>query len=486
MKTKHKKDKKSKKGKGKSSKSEPIKATTYDAAQTTDENANHWNAADSNDANTSMDPATRGTVRDRSRYEAENNSYYYGLLESLSNDLVGTTPRLQLEIPGDNENRDNAKAVESAFAKWSKSIGFAEKLRIMEMSRIRDGESFAILINNPKVPEKGLTDVTLDLKIYECDQVQDPNDYGFDPLYNDGIRYDSSGNVISYTFLKQHPGSSYYNLDTVEIPAESVIHWFLPRRAGQFRGMPEMQSALPLFGQLRRFTLATLTAAETAAMIAAIMSSTIPPDSTNADSAVDPELWDRIPLKRGSLLTAPPNSSISQLKAEQPTSTYKEFKGEILNEIGRSGSVPFNVIAGNSSGYNFSSGRLDHVPYHRSIKVKRYRMRERAIDVIFMAFIDEAALIGEIPAKLPPIWEWNWYWNFDGFSSIDPLKEANANRVMLDSGETNLAKIHSANGDDWESMVRQRAREQKLCRELGLIQQPMPALIPDEPEEVPA
>ena len=60
------------------------------------------------------------------------------------------------------------------------------------------------------------------------------------------------------------------------------------------------------------------------------------------------------------LLTMPEGWDATQFKPEQPTSSYKEFKGEILNEMGRCLNAPFNVIAGNSSGYNYSSGRLDH------------------------------------------------------------------------------------------------------------------------------
>ncbi len=38
------------------------------------------------------------------------------------------------------------------------------------------------------------------------------------------------------------------------------------------------------------------------------------------------------------------------MHAEQPATTYAEFKREILNEIARCLNMPFNVAAGNSSG----------------------------------------------------------------------------------------------------------------------------------------
>ena len=46
------------------------------------------------------------------------------------------------------------------------------------------------------------------------------------------------------------------------------------------------------------------------------------------------------------------------MQAEQPTTTFAEFKHEILNKIARCLNMPFNVGAGNSSGYNYASERL--------------------------------------------------------------------------------------------------------------------------------
>jgi capsid protein len=54
-----------------------------------------------------------------------------------------------------------------------------------------------------------------------------------------------------------------------------------------------------------------------------------------------------------------------------PATTYAEFKKEVLNEIARCLNMPFNVAAGNSSGYNYASGRLDHQTYFKAIRVEQ-------------------------------------------------------------------------------------------------------------------
>jgi capsid protein len=76
-------------------------------------------------------------------------------------------------------------------------------------------------------------------------------------------------NPVEYHVLKQHPGdvagSIPYGLDYDRIPADSVIHWFRADRPGQTRGIPDITPALPLFAQLRRFTLAVKEDSETGA-----------------------------------------------------------------------------------------------------------------------------------------------------------------------------------------------------------------------------
>ena len=89
------------------------------------------------------------------------------------------------------------------------------------------------------------------------------------------------------------------------------------------------------------------------------------------------------------------------LPAEQPTTTYADFKREILNEAARALLVPYNVAAGKSAGYNYSSGRLDHLTYHKSIHVERVDMETCVLEPILRAWFHEPVLIeGLLPQSL--------------------------------------------------------------------------------------
>lgn len=457
------------------SKSARVKGA-YDAAATTKENEKHWANADSLSANAAQDPYTRQVLRDRARYECDNSGYAGGLVEGLANDLVGTGPRLQLSIPG--VDREVTRAVEVAFANWARAANFAEDLRVLHMTKVRDGEGFALLTNNPALPASGLTPVTLDLGLYEAEQIADPWYVGWDPLYLDGIRRDKQGNPIEYSFLESHPGgmNAWRALKAAKFPAASVCHWYKPLRPGQGRGITTLVAGLPLFAQLRRYTLATLGAAELAAMLAGVMKTTT---AVEDGGDVTVESMDTVELARNALLTLPAGWDATQFKPEQPVSTYGDFKTEILNEIGRGCQVPLNFISGNSSNYNFSSAKLDERMLFRMIRVERSRMRYRVLDPVFLAWLPEAALCGALPAVLcrefngrtqlvPPVSSWAWDWHFDGFVSIDPHKDAQTDELELRTGATTLAEVCARKGLDWEEVARQRAREVSLLSDLGI------------------
>ena len=428
----------------------------YDSAQTTEHNRRHWAQADGLSADSAANADVRRTLRNRARYEVANNSYARGIVLTLANDTIGTGPRLQMLTDDPEVNRQ----VETEFHLWAQVVSLAMKLRTMRMARSQDGEAFAMLANNPRVDHA----VKMDTILVEADQVTSGLRNSWDDQEIDGILLDGYGNPVSYRVLKYHPGGTRsFSYDTfMTVPAESMIHVFRADRPGQHRGIPEITPALPLFAQLRRFTLAVLAAAEAAADFAGILYTDAPANG-EADNV---EPMDLIELERNMLLTMPGGWKMAQVEPMQPATTYAEFKREILNEIARCLNMPYNIAAGNSSGYNYASGRLDHQTYFKSIRVDQAYMANRILDRILSAWLREYAVESGILGLLGPLPAHQWFW--DGMEHVDPQKEANAQETRLKNHTTTLAIEYARQGRDWENELRQRAKEVTLMKELGL------------------
>lgn len=437
----------------------------YDLAQTTDENERHWANADYLSPNRSNSHAVRRKMRARARYEViENNSYAKGMVLSLANDTIGTGPRLQF-LEGSKEQQ---KRVQRAFANWADEVCLAEKLRTLRVSKAVDGEAFAMFVTN-----QGLkSNVKLDLRTFEADHVaSDVISAMFDEQKEvDGIRFDSWQNPAEYHILKKHPGAGTVAMhgDGAWVSAEQVIHLFRADRPGQRRGVTEFRTCLPLFAMLRRFTLATVAAAETAASFAGVMR-TNSSALTEAQNLAKDEWFEAIPIEHRALLTLPNGWDITQFRAEHPASTFEMFRREIINEVSRCLNMPYNIAAANSGTSNFSSANLDHRLYYRSLEIEQDYWETRCIDRVFYAWLDEAMLTGLLDGIPGEFAEWRWRWFWDKPTSEDVLKRANAVEVMLRTKQTTLQKVWSdMYGEDWEDGLDQWASEYERQAERGL------------------
>lgn len=461
----------------------------YDAAKTTPENAEHWAQADNLSARAANSLPIRRTLRSRARYEVANNSYAAGMLLTLANDVVGTGPRLQFKSKNSADNRK----IEDAFKAWAREVRLAQSLRTMVVTKARDGEAFLKFKNNPA----HCTPVQLDFDLLEGDQVTTP---ALIPTgeHIDGIWFDQWGNPSAYDVLERHPGDDIPIIQYVpdEIDASQMVHWFRIDRPGQKRGVPEITPALPLFAQLRRYTLAVLIAAETAADFAGVLKAS----STNigSDDADEVPPFDEIAIRRGILTAVPFGWDLSQLKAEQPCTTYGDFKREILNEIARCLCMPFNVAAGNSSGYNYSSGRLDHQVYFKAIGITQTECEDMVLDRLFRAWYAEARLCVDDQGQplVPDIsltnrpWEWAW----DPAEDLDPVKTAQARQTDLKSGALSIKRMYGQMGLDWEQeqldqaeclgITVEQLRELLVQQTLGSAVSAMPTNDPSQDDDV--
>jgi capsid protein len=430
----------------------------YDIAQTTDENSRHWQWADYFSADAALIPGVRRTARIRSRYEVANNSYAKGIVLTIANDTIGTGPRLQCH----GDDRNASAEVEARWQEWSDAVRLARKLRTLVMARITDGESVALLQTNPRVQNP----VKLDMRMIECDQLADPWIPWLTPNKIDGMTFDDFHDPLEYHILKYHPGGLYpmMTLEFDVYPSRYVMHLFRADRPQQSRGFPELGPALPLFAQLRRFTLATIAAAESIANHAAVIETNGPAVDTDSEA---PAPYDLVELDRNSATVLPDGWRLNQPKPEQPPATYEMFKREILQEIARCLNVPYIIAAGSALGYNMASGRLDNGTYHKSLSIDRGEIGWQLDRVAAEWFAESSRVYGwDFPL---PKHTWRW----DRFPYTDPDADAKALLTRLSAGhswatemleagkdpdeeEASAAKYLGVNVDGFRALKRQR------------------------------
>ncbi len=442
--------------------------SSYDGADTNPGNQRHWANADGLSAKAANSPDVRRKLRNRARLEFDNGGNCKGAIETYAHDLVGTGPRLQLTLP-EGSHPDAEKTIERLFHSWcdDKAVNFADKLRVMVESEIRDGESFAVFTENLLV--EGL--LKFDFRILEAEQVATPFLNPMDPAAVDGIEFDAYGNPAWYHVLKQHPGDLFFNpvAGYTRQKASDCVHWFRPSRAGACRGIPRITPVLNLIAQNRGYASATLGAARLGAHYSGFIETNASPDQGPVRLAE----YDEVPVEEAQALTLPAGWKFTQSTPVQPGATHKEFKEGNLTEFGRAIHQPRNVVTGDSSGYNFSSARLDHLISRGAAKIERNRLCVRVLDPTIKGWAGEAVLLrGYIPeeilATLPPVSEWSWCWQFDGWPSINPVDDATANETNLKNGLTTHAVLLAQDGIDWKEHFDSIAEQRAYAKSLGI------------------
>jgi capsid protein len=421
----------------------PIRAR-YDAAQDSNETKNIWSASDALDADASNSLAVRTKLRKRSRYERGNNGYYSGILCTQGNYVVGTGPKLRLQTnsPGFNS------MVEAAFVRWAKAVGFARKLRTMCRAKVGDGEAFCLVAANPNATDP----VKLDICLIECDQVSAPIMSADDENYIDGIRFDEFGNPVSYDVLRRHPGANWYWAGAVRrefdtFPAKFVCHWFGgDERSGQHRGIPELTPTLNRFATGRRYQEAVLAAAETAADNATMVEMGLPAEGPDEVAA-----FTTLPIEKRMLTILPAGSKSSQMKAEQPTTSYEGFIRSMVVEEARPLNMPYNIAACDSSDYSYSGGQLDHQTYFVSIDVERQDCEQAVLDKVFALWFEEAVGVYGWAVDALPIPKHAWDWM--GKPHSDPTKISESRKTRLSCGDAAPSEFAAEDGMDFEDRV---------------------------------
>jgi capsid protein len=441
----------------------PTASGSYDGVQTNTDNANYYSAADLLSADDANSFTVRRTARSRARYEMESDPSAYGMVATVSNDLIGRN--INFQIIG--AEKEDARLVEDQFKQWMQAVDFNARMRTLRMAKAVSGEGIALLTHNPHIG----TPVELDFRPVECDRLSDPTySMAADPNNIDGVILDVYGNTTMYWILQSYPGQlqmSGTGNEYTEHEPQNVIHWFRATRPEQHRGISELTPALPLFGLRRQYLIATVDTAINIAQTNVVVKSNASAicEKDNAYSMANP-----LQVYRNQMTILPYGHDAMQLKAEQPTSTFNDFDDHLLREIARCLLLPRNSATGDSSDYNYSSGQLDKQAYWRAIEIDRADMVRQVLNKVFYRWIAEAILIeGYLPESfraIDAVFDTRWF--FDGPLHSDPVKNANAKKIELETGQTTYQDMYSEQGDFWRDKFDERKEAQDYARDIGL------------------
>lgn len=321
------------------------------------------------DANAENGPAL-ARLRNRARDLRRNNPYAERAVTGIADNVVGAgiVPRPL------GKTRANKRLVELWKAWAEETLCDADGLenfyglqhKVMEAVP----EGGEVLIRRRWRKSSDNLPVPMQLQVLEADFLdEEKNGANGSNQIIQGIEFSPIGKREAYWLFDTHPGanSTWRALESRRIPAEDVIHVFLPKRPGQARGYTWFA---PVMQRLRNFDEMEDAVMEQA-KIAACFAAFVTKDDQAPGSRKATPLVDR--MEPGIIQEMAQGEDVTF--GTPPTfNGYDSYAWQGLHAISVGLGVPYELVTGDLKGVNFSSGRMGWLHFARRVDVWQWRM----------------------------------------------------------------------------------------------------------------
>jgi capsid protein len=443
----------------------------WEAAETNRLNKAQWSRAREDPINIGL-TTDLATLRARTGFEISRNPILEGVCRTFSLDISGEDGPMLLGLSND----DNWNfAFQNVWWNWfikpeiSGKVGGADMLQLWARRLLDSGEFLAQKVSKRQNPGP----IAFRLKLIKPDRLSTPFDRAGQPDIILGVRRTDDGEPVEYYILNPSRFGAYVldlgNFSTV--PAPSMIHEFITTEEDQVRGYPWLTTPLQATADLRDLDAQVLDAARAAADQAVVWY-TDHPDSEYL------EVNEVTDIERRMQQTGPPGWKPMQMKPEQPSTNYCDYRADRMREIGRPIGMPLMMIRLGSEEHNFSSARFDNEIYKRGIRgVRRWLERRVMFDLV-----DQVLREAELYAAANPAWEYSvlarrpkdadYAFTWQPMVAVDAEKDAQDEAQRLESGTLSYDEACARSGRNAKLTIQQIAATVKAFKKAGL---PLPA-----------
>jgi lambda family phage portal protein len=448
-------------------------------------------AAPNRDIRTSL-----ATLRNRSRWLAQNDGYTQGFLKMLRRNVVGPDGfRLQMRVPLDRDptrqDNDANGRIERSFAAWSRRgscdvtgrLSFTGALQAATVALARDGEVFIRLHRSGRFNRFGFA-----LEMLDPAQVDEKvngrvNGMPDGHVARMGIELDAFGRPAAYWMKRIVPNddpaaASAASSQTVRVPAGEILHLFMPEWPHQARGVPWISPGIRTLAMLDGYGEAELVAARVSAGKMGFY-------TMDADAEVDGELDSDGRMvqvaEAGTFEKLPKGIDFKAFDPQHPNAAFKDFVAAALRPAAAAVGLSFNAFANNADGMNYSALRATELEDRDEFRTVQGLVIEGLAQPVFSAWLVEALLSNQVEglpvtkaAKFdrPEFAGRGWQW-------VDPQNEVGALKEEIALGINSRRNIAAKRGDDLDKIAADLAAEKQQFA--GLLPAGTPGTAPPAP-----
>lgn len=278
-----------------------------------------------------------------------------------------------------------------------------------------------------------------------------------------GIEYNSYNRPVGY-FIRQYSIDGMDALEPVYIDAKDVIFFYTKHRPSQIREMSDMTPTIGRIRDVNEFMRAVSVKERILSCFSVFIKREYPqsngvpgrPNSYLENSAGGARYdYQGKTLTPGMIQYLNPGDEAQVVTPGGQATDATAYVKQELRLIGSGQGLSYETISRDMSESNYSSARQGSIEDDLNYADDKEQLME-IMDEIYESFLISLVLTGKVDIK--DFWEkkdsyMGHTWIQAPKRWIDPLKEANANKTALNTGQKTWADLASENGRDWKEQV---------------------------------
>lgn len=440
----------------------------YDAGSDDRLNAG-WRAVNSNAE--SVNKVYRDTIRARGQDLERNSDILESILLAFERNVVGTGFRLQAKTSDESLNVQ----IEELFKEWSRpkycdvtqQQSFPEMCQMLVRRKRVDGAVLLVkrYLKNDFIP--------FTIQIYEVDDLDVMRISSTNRIVA-GIEYNEFNRPIAY-YIKKYDVFGNWTGHSERLDAKDVMYLYKKKRPSQMREMSELSTTLPRVRDMNQYMEAVSVKERVAALLAVMIKRAAPmPGSIGRGTGGHDKKIEYAgkQLTPGMMMELNPGDDVSVVQPPSQGAGAADFIRLQQRLTGSAQGISYEVAARDMSQVNYSSARQGLIEDTKTYEMEQQFLKDHFLREVYEEFIEAAVLSGVL--HIPDYFKnkkayLKHDWIAPGMKWIDPKKEADANKIMLDNNLTTLEEISASRGMDWREIVEQRAIELEFAKEKGVM-----------------
>lgn len=284
-----------------------------------------------------------------------------------------------------------------------------------------------------------------------------------------GIEYDDDGRPARYHFRRSRAGQAWTTMETVDFAAADVVHLFAQDHVGQRHGNSAFEPIIKRLGDIDEAVEAEIVRKNIEACFVGLI--TPAADDAGADESfgdIEPDQGDvrfeAETLEPGMLTRLRPGEDVKFGDPKASGGLNDIVKLALMSAAAGAG-VTYEHVSGDLSNVNYSSYRAGSLEFQRSIgRLQFNTIIPVCLERIWSRFQVEARERGRMPAR-----SYEMTWTPPPFESVDPVKEANGQILLMQAGLESRRKLVNARGYDFAELMAEIAEDQQAQQALGLM-----------------